>query len=92
MGPKPLEIFVIAEQFYWAGKTAARVPHYAAIADPRNPYYAIGRELPNMPVAAITCLAFSLELYLKCLIRMGNKTPEKGHNLVELFKAVGRRY
>jgi HEPN domain-containing protein len=92
MQPKPLEIFVIAEQFYWAGQLAARVPREAANAVPENPYYAIGRGLPNMEAAAVACLAFALELYFKCLIRMGRKPYPRIHDLVELFGMIGIRH
>jgi len=88
MRAKPLEIFVIAEQFYWAGEMLVRVPYEAAAG---NPYYMIGRGLPNMQAAAIACRAFSLELYFKCLIRIGRKPPTWGHNLVDLFNAIGVR-
>jgi hypothetical protein len=76
MRAKPLEIFVIAEQFYWVGKMASRVPHEVAAGTPH--YVEIGSGLPNMTAAAAACLAFSLELYFKCLIRIGNKPPEPG--------------
>jgi HEPN domain-containing protein len=88
MGPKALEIFVVAEQFYWAGALAARIPHEVAAG---NPQFQFGRDLPVMPSAAVACFAISLELYLKCLIRMGNKPAETGHDLVKLFKKVGVR-
>src|SRR3954447_6397686 len=86
---KPLEIFIIAEQFYWAGKLASRVPHEVEAG---NPKYAFGRGLPNMTAAATACLAFSLELYLKCLIRIGKKPPETGHDLVKLFGKIGMKH
>jgi hypothetical protein len=89
MGPKPLEIFVVAEQFYWAGQLAARIPHEVEVG---NPNYGFGRGLPNMPIASIACLAFALELYFKCLIRLGNKPKETGHDLVKLFKKIGVRH
>lgn len=78
MAPRPIEIFVIAEQFYWAGQMAARIPREAAREAADNPYYVIGRGLPNMEAAAIACLAFSLELYFKCLIRMGQQAARDG--------------
>src|SRR5437588_9142048 len=90
MGPRPLEIFVVAEQFYWAGVLATRIPHEVAAGTQH--YSEIGRDLPNMMSAAAACLAFSLELYFKCLIRMGNKPAETGHNLADLFKKVGVRH
>src|SRR5436305_1632709 len=90
MGPNPLEIFVIAEQFYLAGILAARLPDHAA---KKMPGYELFRGLRNMPAAATTCFAFSLELYFKCLIRMGGKHYEKrGHDLVRLFRLVGKRH
>jgi len=88
MPPKPLEIFIVAEQFYWAGVLAARIPHEASA---ENPPFQFGRDLPNMTSAAVSCFAFSLELYFKCLIRMGNKPAETGHDLVKLFTKVGLR-
>src|ERR1700747_1023230 len=72
---------------------AGRVPRGAAKESADNPYYAIGHRLPNMEAAAVTCLSFSLELYFKCLIRMGNKPiKRRTHDLVELFSLVGRRH
>jgi hypothetical protein len=37
------------------------------------------------------CSAFALELYFKCLIRIGRKPYELNHNLERLFHLMGRR-
>jgi len=71
----------------FAGKLAATIPVLA----PKNPTYAFAQDLPTMPTASMVCMAFSLELYLKCLIRMERKTYGKEHDLKELFGKLGRR-
>jgi HEPN domain-containing protein len=88
--PKPLEIFLIAEQFYWSGILAARVIRDAAAGDQHLQRYTHG--LPNMDSAANASSAFALELYFKCLIRIGKKRPERSHNLVELFSKIAKRH
>src|SRR5713101_2725683 len=45
----------------------------------------------NNVTASIVCSAFSLELYFKCLIRMGRKRYSYEHDLVNLFTSIGRR-
>ena len=63
--PKPLDIFIVAEQFRYAGKFATLIP-VLATANPG--WFDVARDL-RMPTAAMVCAAFSLELYFKCLIR-----------------------
>jgi HEPN domain-containing protein len=87
MPPKPLDLFIVAEQFRAAGKLAALIPHLATT----HPAFGFARDTPNMPAPAAACMAFSLELYLKCLIRMGRKSYGREHDLVKLFDLVGRR-
>jgi hypothetical protein len=84
---KALDLFVVAEQFRSAGKLAVLMPHLAST----HPAFAFLRDWPNMPQPALVCSAFALELYLKCLIRMGGKTYRRRHDLVELFGLVGTR-
>src|SRR5437588_3741479 len=86
MRPKAIDLFVVAEQFRWAGKLAYLIPLYAAT----DQKFAFARGVPNMPAAATTCLAFSLELYFKCLIRMNRKSFEREHDLVRLFKLIAK--
>jgi hypothetical protein len=88
MGPKAIDLFVVAEQFRSAGRLAYLIPLYAA--DPAIQRLRMG-DLPNMPAAASTCLAFSLELYFKCLIRISRKSFEREHDLVRLFNLIGKR-
>jgi|ERR1051325_150843 hypothetical protein len=91
--PKPLGIFVIAEQFHWASVLAFRVPNDAAKGDEYLKRYAGG--VPNMDSAVNACAAFALELYLKCLIRIGKKgipSGRNGHNLVVLFNTIAKRH
>jgi hypothetical protein len=91
--PKPLGIFVIAEQFYWASVVAVRVLHDADAADKYLKLYSSG--VPNMDSAADACAAFALELYFKCLIRIGKKqipSGRSGHNLVHLFGIIAKRH
>jgi hypothetical protein len=86
--PEPLDIFIVAEQFRYAGKFATLIPELAAA----NPgWFDVARDL-NMPTAAMVCAAFSLELYFKCLIRMGRKPYAGVHDLSKLFSMIGRRY
>jgi HEPN domain-containing protein len=39
----------------------------------------------------MVCAAFSLELYFKCLIRLGRKSFGREHDLAKLFALIGRR-
>jgi hypothetical protein len=39
----------------------------------------------------MVCAAFSLELYFKCLIRIGHKSFGRDHDLAQLFSLIGRR-
>ena len=39
----------------------------------------------------MVCAAFSLELYFKCLIRIGRKSYAGVHDLSKLFSMIGRR-
>jgi hypothetical protein len=39
----------------------------------------------------MVCSAFSLELYFKCLIRVGRKSFGREHDLAKLFALIGRR-
>lgn len=87
---KPIELFVIAEQFRSAGKLAYLLPLYAATNQATVQSLGLG-DMPNMPAAATTCLAFALELYFKCLIRIGRRSFEWEHDLVRLFNLIGRR-
>jgi hypothetical protein len=85
--PKPLDIFIVAEQFRYAGKFATLIPKLAAA----NPgWFDVASDL-NMPTAAMVCAAFSLELYFKCLIRIGRKSYAGVHDLSKLFSIIGRR-
>ncbi len=39
----------------------------------------------------MVCSAFSLELYFKCLIRLGRKSFGREHDLAKLFALIGRQ-
>lgn len=84
---KPLDIFIVAEQFRFASKLATLVPHHPAL---RIPALAFAHDT-NLPTASMVCSAFSLELYFKCLIRMGRKSFGREHDLAKLFALIGRR-
>jgi hypothetical protein len=86
--PKPKDIFIAAEQFRFAGKLATIIP---AIAADVPKLRAIYEQKVNAPTATMVCAAFSLELYFKCLIRIGRKPYQTGHDLVTLFNFIGRR-
>jgi hypothetical protein len=79
---KAFHIFIIAEQFRYAGKLATIIP----MSDHKFAHF-----LPNLPTAAMVCSAFSLELYFKCLIRMSRKSFGREHDLTKLFSLIGRR-
>jgi hypothetical protein len=78
---KAINLFIVAEQFRVAGKLASLIPTLAATD---LPTFAFARDLPNMPTACMVCMAFSLELYFKCLIRMGRKRFAREHDLEKL--------
>ena len=91
MAPRPLEIFAIAEQFYWTGTLAHEVLDDARAGNRYLKSY-VKRFPNNMDAAGVACLAFSLELYFKCLIRIGRKPPARSHDLVTLFNEIGVRH
>jgi hypothetical protein len=84
---RPLDIFIVAEQFRYAGKFAILVTTHMA---PKYPELTFAGNLNNV-TAAMVCSAFSLELYFKCLIRMGHKSFGWEHDLERLFAGIGRR-
>jgi hypothetical protein len=84
--PKAVNIFIIAEQFRLASKLATLAP----LMVDRYPEFEFVRN-NHMLTASMVCAAFSLELYFKCLIRIGHKAYELDHNLERLFQLVGRR-
>ena len=84
---KPVDIFIVAEQFRFTGKLATLIPHHPVF---RIPQLEFARD-QNLPTASMVCAAFSLELYFKCLIRIGRKSFGKEHDLLKLFALVGRR-
>jgi hypothetical protein len=45
----------------------------------------------HMLTASMVCSAFALELYFKCLIRMGRKPYELNHDLERLFHLISQR-
>ncbi len=84
---RPLDIFIVAEQFRFTGKLATLIPHHPVF---QIRQLAFARD-QNLPTAAMVCAAFSLELYFKCLIRIGRKSFGREHDLVKLFALIGRR-
>jgi HEPN domain-containing protein len=87
-GPKPLPIFVLAEQFRYAGALAIEIPRLANVL--QIPQLGEARAL-YLPTAYMVNNAFALELYFKCLIRIGRKPYGKEHDLRKLFGLIGRR-
>jgi hypothetical protein len=84
---KALDIFIVAEQFRFVGKLATLVPQHPTL---RIPALAFAHD-QNLLTASMVCSAFALELYFKCLIRMGRKTFGRQHDLAELYGLIGRR-
>ena len=84
---KALDIFIVAEQFRFAGKLATLVPHHPSL---RIPALAFAHD-QNLPTASMVCSAFSLELYFKCLIRLGRKSFGREDDLAKLFALIGRQ-
>ena len=80
--PKPLDIFIVADQFRLVGKTLTIITRHPAFPVMHN---------QNPVTASMVCAAFSLELYFKTLIRMGRKTYGNEHDLSKLFYKIGRR-
>jgi hypothetical protein len=78
---QPINIFIIAEQFRCASKCITIVP---AMDIP------VVRLFPKMPTVAMVCSAFALELYFKCLIRLGRKSYGSTHDLEELFELISQ--
>jgi hypothetical protein len=72
------------------GTLAKRFPDEAAAGNAQMQTYARG--LPNMDSAALACIAFSLELYFKCLIRIRRKPAARTHDLVKLFNQIATRH
>ncbi|HET9848693.1 MAG TPA: hypothetical protein VFR68_09085 [Candidatus Dormibacteraeota bacterium] len=87
--PKAVDVFLVAEQFRTAAAFAINIPVIAWSIPVPELYDARGLYLPT---AYMACKAFSLELYFKCLLRMGRKPIERGHDLEELFSRIGQRH
>lgn len=85
-----MDVFIIAEQFRVLGKLGALVPTLGQQFGPYHPFF-LGMRGENLITASTVCLAFSLELYLKCLLRIEKKDYGKEHNLAHLFDMLGRR-
>jgi hypothetical protein len=74
VGHDPLSMFVVAEQYWHGSEWLAR---------------AVDRGYPfNVDMPIVICSAFSLELYLKCLIALSGKRAQGGHDLEELFNEL----
>jgi hypothetical protein len=52
----------------------------------------LGSRRPDMHEPALTCQAFSLELYLKCLITMHAGTTPRHHNIAKLFEQCSPKH
>jgi hypothetical protein len=82
--PKALDIFIVAEQFRLVSRLPTMVTQHPMFRIP-----ALADQ--NLTIASMVCSAFSLELYFKCLIRMGRKSFGRQHDLAKLFALIGRR-
>ena len=80
--PKAADVFLVAEQFRNASKLITLI-HSGRLVLPF--------EL-DMPIVSPVCSALALELYFKCLIRIGRKPVDMKHDLVPLFRMIGRRH
>lgn len=69
--PTSVAVFTIAHQFFDASKWI--------VAGKRNGFQR------DMGMAGITCAAFSLELFFKCLLRREGKPLPRAHDLKVLF-------
>jgi hypothetical protein len=85
--PDPLHIFLIAEQFWITSRLAFRIPQIAPAVPALSE--AVGWSLLTSSMANA---AFSLELYFKCLIRLGRKSFGRKHDLESLFNLIGKRH
>src|SRR6516165_11396464 len=89
----PLGIFIVAEKFRFLTKLGTLIPDIAK-TDLFYKYVPLFKsvvdEKLNAPTAILVCSAFSLELYFKCLIRMGRKSYKRRHYLDELFEIMGK--
>lgn len=74
---KALNMFIVAEQFRVVGKLPSFVKREGLFA-----------AMPLVGTAQMVCMAFSLELYFKCLITIGNKQFRRAHDLCELFDLI----
>src|SRR5271165_471689 len=84
--PRALHIFIVAEQFRFASKLATLIP----LIGVNNSALAFASD-QRLQTASTVCSAFSLELYLKCIIRMECKFYGRKHDLSKLFALIGRR-
>jgi len=82
-GPKPLDIFIVAEQFRATAYLAHRIPVIA-----RNVPELHQVNTLHLPTSVMVCSALALELYFKCLIRLGRKSFSRAHDLVGLFALI----
>jgi len=72
--PEPQHIFVVAKQYENARERLILVQDHGPQADVRMP--------------TITCAAFALELYLKCLLALDARDVPQTHNLRCLFDGL----
>src|ERR1700676_1766517 len=83
--PRAVDIFVVAEQFRAAAKLAVIIPAMATSIPALQEAMSL-----FLPTASMVCSALSLELYFRCLIRMGHKPYIHGHDLYKLFYLIGK--
>jgi hypothetical protein len=83
--PRAVDIFVVAEQFRAAARLAVVIPAMATAVPTLQEAASL-----FLPTASMVCSALSLELYFKCLIRMGRKSYVHGHDLYKLFYLIGK--
>jgi hypothetical protein len=74
----PKAIFNSADSFYEGAKIILKSAE-KSMADPKQQTF----RLPILPV--ITNMAFSLELYVKCLLVIEGKSPKQIHHIYKLY-------
>jgi hypothetical protein len=85
--PDPLNIFVVADQFRATASLSVVIPRVAPVIATVIPELHTASAL-YLPTSYMVCKAFALELYFKCLIRVGQRTYGREHDLKKLFRLI----
>jgi HEPN domain-containing protein len=85
--PDPLNIFVVADQFRATASLSLVIPNVASVIATVIPELHSASRL-YLPTSYMVCKAFALELYFKCLIRIGGRSYGREHDLKKLFRLI----